>query len=101
MFVVIISKLTKDSCGNLLSKKFSRANLFLANNIGNINLADTGQLSKTTYLCQAPCQGRVKGVWSPGEAVRDSQGRPGRGQHNFQGHPGQVDTEQGLSGQEA
>ena len=73
---------TKDNCGNLLSKKFSRANLFVNNNnnIGNINLADTS--SAKQHICVklrvrvgSEVSGHQERLGRPSH-VRDSQGRP-------------------------
>ena len=65
---------TKDNCGNLWSKKFSRANLFVYN-IGNINLADSDQAKQHVCVKLRVMAGSEVSPWSPGrrEAVRDNR----------------------------
>ena len=63
-------KATKDNCGKLLSKKFSRANLFV-NDIGNINLADSNTAKQ--HVCVKLCVRVGSEVSGDHEAVRDNQ----------------------------
>ena len=79
-------KATKDNCGKLLSKKFSRANLFV-NDIGNINLADRRR--KNQAVCVKLRVRAGSEVAGDHEAVRDDT--------TFMDI--KAETELGLSGQ--